>query len=89
MGKRSTNYIEIYTVFAHDRSIGRKCAILGVIMQPVDKQDVSARSGILWLQINRSALRNMPNRATIHGLSSLDTWPFEVRLGRYRNSKHA
>ena len=85
----ATIYIEIYTVFAHDRSNGRKCAILSVIMQPVDKQDVSVRGGILWLQINRSALRNMPNRGAIHGLSSLDTWRFEVRLGRYRNSKHA
>ena len=85
----TTIYIEIYTVFAHDRSNGRKCAILSVVMQSVDKQGVSVRNGILWFQINRSALRNMPNRATIHGLSSLDTWPFEVRLGRYRNSKHA
>lgn len=84
-----TIYIEIYMVFIHDRSVGRKYAILSTITQPVGAQRVSARREIFGGRTIQTALRNMPNRAAIHGLSSLVAWPFEVRMDRYRNAKDA
>ena len=84
-----TIYIGIYMVFLHDRSVGRKYAILSTITQPLGVQRVSARRGIFGGLTIQTALRNMPNRAAIHGLSSLVTWPFDVRKGRYRNAKDA
>ena len=84
-----TIYIGIYIVFIHDRSVGRKYAILSTITQPVGAQRVSARREIFGGRTIQTVLRNMPNRAAIHGLSYLVTWPFEVRMGRYRNAKHA
>ena len=85
----ATIYIEIYIVFLHDRSVGRKYAILSTITQPIGVQRVSARREIFGGRTIQTALRNMPNRATIHGLSSLVTWPFDVRMDRYRNAKDA
>ena len=84
-----TIYIEIYIVFLHDRSVGRKYVILSTITQPIGAQRVSARRKIFGGRTIQTALRNMPNRAMIHGLSSLVTWSFEVRKGRYRNAKDA
>ena len=84
-----TIYIGIYIVFIHDRSVGRKYAILSTITQHLGAQRVSVRREIFGGRTIQTALRNMPNRAAIHGLSSLVTWSFEVRKGRYRNAKDA
>ena len=85
----ATNYSEIYMVFGNDEKIGRKYAILSTLTQQPDNQQVIAKRKILTFRIDHSTLRNMPNRVTKRGLSCLETWSFEVRLGRYRNSKDA
>ena len=83
----ATNYIEIYIVRGYDEKIGRKYAILAVLTQSTDSQQVIAERGNLGRREEQSALRKMPNRGTKQGLLSLETWRFEVRLGSYRKTK--
>ena len=83
----ATNYIEIYIVRDNDEKIGRKYAILTVPTQFIDSQQVIRERGYLGRREELSALRKMPNRGTKQGLSCLETWPFEVRLGSYRKTK--
>ena len=83
----ATNYIEIYIVRGYDEKIGRKYEILTVLTQNIDSQQVSTERGSLGRREELSALRKMPNRGTKQGLSRLETWPFEVRLGSYRKTK--
>lgn len=84
----ATNYIEIYIVRGNDEKIGRKFAILTVPTYIIDSQQVIAERGYLGRREELSALRKMPNRGTKLGLSCLETWPFEVRLGSYRKTKN-
>ena len=83
----ATNYIEIYIVRGYDEKIGRKYEILTVLTQIIDSQQVSTERGSLGRREELSALRKMPNRGTKQGLSRLETWRFEVRLGSYRKTK--
>ena len=83
----ATNYIEIYIVRGYDEKIGRKYAILAVLTQIIDSQQIITERGCLGRREELSALRKMPNRGTKQGLSCLETWPFEVRLGSYRKTK--
>ena len=83
----ATNYIEIYIVRGYDEKNGRKYAILTVLTQIFDSQQVSTERGSLGRREELSALRKMPNRGTKQGLSCLETWRFEVRLGSYRKTK--
>ena len=83
----ATNYIEIYIVRGNDEKIGRKYAILTVLTQIIDSQQVIKERGYLGRRGEQSALRKMSNRGTKQGLSCLETWPFEVRLGSYRKTK--
>ena len=83
----ATNYIEIYIVRGNDEKIGRKYAILTVITQITDRQQVITERGNLGRREEQSRPRKMPNRGTKQGLSRLETWRFEVRLGSYRKTK--
>ena len=83
----ATNYIEIYIVRGYDEKIGRKYEILTVLTQNIDSQQVITERRYQGLRKEQSALQKMPNRGTKQGLSCLETWPFEVRLGSYRKTK--
>ena len=83
----ATNYIEIYIVRGYDEKIGREYAILAVLMQIIDSQQVITERRYQGLREEQSTPRKMPNRGTKQGLSSLETWRFEVRLGSYRKTK--
>ena len=85
----ATNYIGNYSIGGDDGRIGRKYAILSTIAQSSNSQQVTATGKNSTFLAGHFALRNMPNRGTIHGLSSRGTWPFELRLGRSRKTKDA
>ena len=85
----ATIYIEIYSLGGDDERFWPKYAILNATTQLSDNQSVIAIRIIFAAHASRSALRYMPNRGATDGLSRRDTWPFEGRLGRYRNTKDA
>ena len=85
----ATNYIGNYSIGGDDGRIGRKYAILSTIAQSSNSQQVTATGKNSTFLAGHFALRNMPNRGTIHGLSSRGTGGVELQLSKTRKTKDA